>query len=184
MSKRKRELPDIIIVLRGIPGTGKTTTAHQLYDLFKIDYDYYVEIISRDTKRLSHCKKHGIDYQSSFRDPAFNTHVRDVFYEDLYDHLNHYRNQVKVPTVTIIDATNTKLADIKHTLWTIRHTDYSKCKHCDVYIYTKRTEHGSTHGVPECIMERFREELKESDEWLKVNSKDYNLKIVNKVALK
>lgn len=183
MSKRKRELRNVIIVLRGVPGTGKTTATHLLYDLFKNDYDYNVQIISRDNQRLNQCKANSIDYQSSFRDPTFNLMVRDTYYENMYSLLNHLHS-LGLPYVCIIDATNTKLYDLKHTLWTIR-SACPKFKHTtDVYIYTKRTEHGSTHGVPACIMDRFREELKESDEWLKVHSRDYNFKIVNKVALK
>lgn len=183
MSKRKRELRNVIIVLRGVPGTGKTTATHLLYELFKNDYDYNVQIISRDNQRLNQCKANSIDYQASFRDPVFNLMVRDTYYENMYSLLNHLHS-LGLPYVCIIDATNTKLYDIKHTLWTIRAACPKFKQTTDVYIYTKRTEHGSTHGVPECIMERFREELKESDEWLKVNTQKYNIKVVNKVALK
>lgn len=180
MSKRKRDLRNIIIVLRGVPGTGKTTCTHLLYDLLKNDYDYNVQIISRDTMRLNQCKANSIDYQASFRDPVFNLMIRDSYYEKMFSTLS-YLHSCSQRYVCIIDSTNTKLYDIKHTLWTIRTACPDFKRTTDVYIYTKRTEHGSTHGVPSCIMERFREELKESDNWLKENSRDYNLHIVNKI---
>lgn len=181
MSKRSRNLKNIVIVLRGVPGSGKTTTAERIYDLFKDDYNYCVRIISRDSTRKYYCWKHDIDYQSSFRNPEVNTIVRDRYYEDIFIHLSYCK---QFPSVTIIDSTNTKVPDLKHLLWTFRNSLGSYIDNFDFYVYTKRKEFGSTHGVPDCIMQRFREELKQSDEWLLKNSQVFNLKLINKLSFK
>lgn len=183
MSKRKRELHMIVIVLRGVPGSGKTTTAKRLYEMFYNDYYGNVFIHSRDMIRQHYCNNHSIDYQESFRDACVNTFVRDKYFFQLFELLHNLRK----PSVIIIDATNTKINDLYSTLRIIFISHCCLYAPLDVYIYTKRHEYQSLHGVPECIMQRFREELKESDEWL--NQKKgtrcrYDYKIVNKVALK
>lgn len=182
MSKRKRDLKSIIIILRGVPGSGKSTTAKRLYDLFYNDYYGNVFIHSRDMIRHRYCDKHGIGYQESFRDPIVNTFVRDRYYFQLFELLNNMSKSF----VVIIDSTNTKINDLYSTLRTIHVSQCDMIAPLDVYVYTKRIEHGSINGVPECIMQRFRDELKESDEWLKakVNKRGrYVYKMVNKVAL-
>lgn len=170
MSKRRRDVPyrDVIIILRGVPGSGKTTTCRELTKMFFSHYEQYVQCISRDCSRYEYCAKRSIDYQASFHDPAINTIVRDEFYQHLFDCLDDYRKTAD-STITIIDATNTKIADLKMIFWIIKRTS-NVYKEADVYLYTKRHEHGSIHGVPESVMQRFREELKESDEWLKKNN--------------
>lgn len=176
MSKRKRDVSDhdVIIILRGIPGTGKTTMARELYDMFYENHEPNVHGISRDSFRCTYCLRHNIDYQSSFRDPSLNTIIRDEFYQRLFTDLQYDRSQSD-PMIYIIDSTNTKIADLKMIFWIIRHTK-NPYKPADVYLYTKRKEYGSVHGVPECIMKRFREELAESDEWLKSHSDELNFK--------
>lgn len=177
MPKRKRELKGLIFILRGVPGTGKTTIAHRLYERLKEPYDYRVQIVSRDDVRKHYCVKHDIDYQSSFRDPIINTLVRDKFYRELTEWVEYIKSHAHV---LIIDATNTKLADLKQTLWCVNR----RCVNCqrigdchpyDIYLYTRRKEFGSIHGVPECIMKRFREEITESDHWLSTHGYHYNI---------
>lgn len=176
MSKRKRDVSDhdVIIILRGIPGTGKTTMARELVDMFYENFEPHVYGLSRDDMRSQYCLRHNIDYQASFRDPALNTIIRDEFYQHLFTYLQYYRKEDE-PMIYIIDATNTKIADLKMTFWIIKHTKNPN-KPADVYLYTKRKEYGTVHGVPECIMKRFREELAESDEWLKSHSSELNFK--------
>lgn len=181
MSKRKRELKSVIIILRGVPGTGKTTVSHRLWDMFKDSYDYRVDIFNRDTLRQCYCSKHRIDYQSSFANSHVNTRVRDTYYEMLFTHFQFTRSH---PSVTIIDSTNTKKADLKHLFWVINHALMEDKSKYDIYVYTKRTEYQSIHSVPEPIMRRFREELKISDEWLVNQAPQYNVKLVNKICLK
>lgn len=169
MPKRKREFKSLVIILRGVPGTGKSTTARALYELFKDTYNSFegcVKIISRDTIRYSLCNQNNEEYQNSFKSPCFNTMVRDNFYNQIL----HRLSVLNIPNVTIIDNTNTKIADLKQLFWILFSGARIQNKNYDVYIYTKRHEHGSKHDVPEQIMEKFREELKESDDWLKNNT--------------
>ena len=181
MSKRKRELKSIIIILRGVPGSGKTTTSQRLWEMFKDAYDYRVDIFNRDTLRQCYCTKHHIDYQASFCNSHVNTRVRDTFYENLFSHFQYTRSH---PCVTIVDSTNTKKADLKHLFWIMNRALMEDRKKYDIYVYTKRTEYQSIHSVPEVIMKRFREELRISDEWLTHQAPQYNIKLVNKIALK
>ena len=173
MPKRSRSetLKGAVFILRGVPGSGKTTTALRIYNKLKDRFDYDIQIISRDNVRKCYCVKHGIDYQASFRDPVINTFVRDKFYRLLDIWLEYACTS---PHCLIIDATNTKIADLKHTLWLVNRS-HNACRpgfHCpyDVYLITRRKEYGSVHDVPECIMKRFREELTESDHWLNTSS--------------
>lgn len=168
VSKRKRELRSIIIILRGVPGTGKSTTARALYELFKDSYNYFeghVRIISRDAIRYSLCNENDEDYENSFKDPSFNTMVRDSFYNQIFQRLSN----LDVPNVTIIDTTNTKKADLKQLFWILFTGVRVHRKNYDVYLYTKRHEYGSKHKVPEHVMQKFRQELEESDIWLQKN---------------
>lgn len=181
MSKRKRELKSLIIILRGVPGSGKTTTANRLFDMFKDQYDYRVDIINRDTIRSSYCQRHNIDYQLSFVNPHVNTKVRDTYYERIFSHLVYTRSH---PCVTIIDSTNTKKADLHHLFWTINHALMAERPKYHIYLYTKNTEYKSVHSVPEPIMQRFREELKDSNEWLEHKARQYDIKMVNKICIK
>lgn len=183
MSKRKRDLHTIVIVLRGVPGSGKTTTAKRLFDMFYNNYYGNVFIHSRDMIRQHFCNNHSIDYQESFRNASVNTFVRDRYFFQLLELLENLRK----PSVVIIDSTNTKINDLYTTFRVISVSHCDLYNPVDVYVYTKRHEYQSIHGVPECIMERFREELKESDDWLhkKAGTRArYVFKNVNKVALK
>lgn len=181
MSKRQRELKSLVIVLRGVPGSGKTTTALRLFEMFKDIYNYRVHIFCRDTYRQDYCKRHNCDYQNSFRNPQVNTRVRDIFYEDIFVHLEYMRN---VPSVTIIDSTNTKLADIKHLFWIIKTSLSYEIERHRIYVYNKHTEYNSVQQVPESIMEIFRSEMNEFTEWLNHHTTDINYKMVNKICIK
>lgn len=183
MSKRQRELRTIVIILRGVPGSGKTTTAKRLIDVFFNEYYGNVFIHSRDVIRQLYCNNHSIDYQSSFQDAAVNTFVRDKYFFQLFSLLENLRK----PSVVIIDSTNTKIPDLYATFRIIKMAHCDFYNPVDVYVYTKRHEYQSRHGVPEFVMERFRNELKESDEWLlkkRGSRAKYVFKNVNKVTLK
>ena len=70
-------------------------------------------------------------------------------------------------SLLVIDSTNTKIADLIRLLRIIKPYDFLiNNVDYNIYILTKRTEHGNIHDVPEKVMKAFREELKESDEWL------------------
>lgn len=157
MSKRT-----IIFVLRGVPGSGKTTCAQKLYGMFYDQYNGNVFVHSRDLVRQHYCTKNSVDYQASFRNVSVNTFVRDRYYLRLLELLMNLRK----PSVVIIDSTNTKINDLYTTFKVISISHCDMYNAVDVYLYTKRHEYKSVHNVPECIMERFREELKESDQWL------------------
>lgn len=180
MAKRKRDFGSLIIILRGVPGSGKTTTARTLNEMFNRDF-YHTVNLSRDVLRMRYCNVHDMDYQGSFRNPTINTYIRDEYFQKMFEELEFIKNEPYC--CMIIDSTNTKVADLKRTLWTIRKALSGGTVHFDKYIYTKRHEHRSIHNVPECIMQRFRDELKESDEWLKKHSDDFKIKCYNKILI-
>lgn len=174
-SERQTE-KSAVFILRGVPGSGKSTTALKIYEKLKDRFDMSIQIISRDNVRKCFCVKHGIDYQASFRDPVINQLVRDKFYRRLDIWLEFAATS---PHCLIIDATNTKVADLKHTLWLANHSRDVVHKDStvpfDIFLITKRKEYGSIHQVPECIMSRFRDELAESDKWLDKHGHHYNI---------
>lgn len=180
MSKRKRELKSLIIILRGVPGSGKTTTARTLDQMFTREY-YRTVHLSRDCLRMRYCTQHNMDYQGSFRNSTINTTIRDEYFQKMFDYLWDIKDEPYC--CFIIDATNTKVADLKRTFWTIKRALIGGTVCFDKYIYTKRREYRSIHDVPECIMQRFRDELKESDEWLKKHSDEFKIKCFNKICV-
>lgn len=165
--KRKRDQPNIIWIMRGIPGTGKTTTALRLKRLYE-KYGHKVYYFNRDNTRLLYCAKHNMEYDKSFSDATTNTIVRDKYYEEIERIVRLTRPARKV---IIIDSTNTKIADLRKLFYVLDLTkdkDYLYLNNPrKVYVVTKRKIHGNQHNVPENIIKKFEEELKESDEYLK-----------------
>lgn len=176
--KRKRQ-PEIgyphkkmIYILRGVPGTGKTTLANILESSFK-DNGWNVRKINRDevrekllkTTKFKEIFGKELTYQESFSNVTANTIIRDEYYNKLRKLVNRIQYTSFKKSLLIIDSTHTKIADLVGTLSLFENFYPSGDLH--VYIVTKKTIHGNVHEVPETVMKNFQKELKESDEWLK-----------------
>lgn len=180
--KRKRGEPQkkLVYILRGVPGTGKTTLATKLETAFE-NGGWDVSRINRDkeredllqTIRFKEIFGKELTYQESFSNVTANTLVRDEYYKHLRQLVNHLRYTNMRKSLLIIDSTHTKIADLVTTLSLFQ--DFPPFYDLHVYIVTKRTIHGNVHDVPEPVMKNFQKEIKESDEWLK---KKYPKKIV------
>lgn len=186
--KRKRIQPEIgcphkkiVYILRGVPGTGKTTLANNLESSYK-NSGWNVRKINRDEVREKLLKKEKfkkifgkeLSYQESFSNVTANTLIRDGYYRKLRKLVTRFEYTSYKKNLLIIDSTHTKIADLVSTLSLFK--DFAPFGDLHVYIVTKRTIHGNIHEVPEPVMKNFKRELNESDEWLK---KEYPYKKVN-----
>lgn len=157
----------VVIILRGIPGTGKTTTRKKLTKLFR-DKGRNVKTLSRDRIREKYCEKTKQKYVSSFSDATTNTIVRDKYYRSLRKKAKEILWYGGNGAVFIIDSTNTKIPDLINTFKILKEFNPLEGirETFDIIVYTKRKEHGSVHQIPTDTMEKFRKELSESDAWL------------------
>lgn len=176
--KRKRERgrpKKIVYILRGVPGTGKTTLAEKLKTAYE-NIGWSVIKINRDEEREEYIKSDlfkeifgkKLDYQESFTNATANTLIRDKYYKTLTKFVTHFKYNNECNELLIIDSTHTKIADLVYTLNLFKpFGSYDdNWKNLNVFIITKRTIHGNIHNVPEPVMKAFKKELKESDEWL------------------
>lgn len=171
----------IVYILRGVPGTGKTTLAKNLETSYK-DLGWHVYNINRDEVREKLLKKDKfkklfgkeLTYQESFSNVTANTLIRDGYYKKLRKLVGRFEYTSWKKNLLIIDSTHTKIADLITTLSLFE--NFAPFGDLHVFIITKRTIHGNIHSVPEPVMKNFKRELKESDEWLK---KEYPDKKVN-----
>ena len=121
-------------------------------------------MFSKECEEILNGKK--IDYQESFKNPTINTLIRDMYFNEIGSAFRQMRFN-DGESLLIIDSTNTKIADLIRLLGIIKPYDFLiNNVDYNIYILTKRREHGNIHDVPEKVMKAFREELKESDEWL------------------
>lgn len=175
-SKRQREYTSsleklrnrkLVIILRGIPGTGKTTTRKKLTKLFR-DKGRNVKTLSRDRIREKYCEKTKQKYVASFSNATTNTIVRDKYYRKLKEKAKEILWYGGNGAVLIIDSTNTKIPDLVNTFKILKEYNFLEGirDDFDIIVYTKRKEHGSVHDIPDDVMERFRKELNDSDAWL------------------
>lgn len=173
-NKRRREEgmhKKVVYILRGVPGTGKTTLAEKIekayqecgWDISKINRDKEREDLIK-TIRFKKIFEKELNYQESFSNVTANTLVRDEYYKHLRQLVNHLRFTMCRKSLLIIDSTHTKIADLITTLDLFK--DFPPIYDLNVYIVTKRTIHGNIHNVPEPVMKNFKKELEESDEWL------------------
>lgn len=180
----KRERPKnkfTVLILRGIPGTGKTTLALQLCRAFRSTFKDFDEArrncncVNRDVVRQNYlnsneCKEilngKTLTYQESFKNATINTIIRDEYFSEIGNKFRTMRFN-DGESLLVIDSTNTKIADLRRILKIIEPYDFLvENVDYNIYILTKRHEHGNVHDVPEKVMNAFRQELKESDEWL------------------
>lgn len=173
--KRKRTSNKTVFILRGIPGTGKTTLSNLIKETYECP-ECEVDILNRDMFRIKYissneCKEicgKSLGYQESFSNPTINTIIRDKFYEELRNKIIELQLDTSTKDrILIVDSTNTKLADLIRTLDICGLKGNTIKGDYHVYIITKRKVHVNTHAVPDNVMESFKKELKESDEWLK-----------------
>lgn len=104
-----------ICILRGIPGSGKTTYANHLIDFFGRDKlaTGQVMFISRDEIRMKYAKKHKMDYVATFKDFNANRRVRDKFLLEINFCVNDWYFRDMPNRVIIIDSTFSNISDIK-----------------------------------------------------------------------
>lgn len=160
-----------LIVIRGVPGTGKSTYAlkqeracyEQGSNAFTVSRDTirmdmilcavktpecFIEdfnIEMEDLEQISFGMDYKKNYQISFRSQLFDNLVQRKFREVIVEYLE----DPQIDDV-IIDATNIKEDDLKF---------YSKLREkykCAIYIHELNKEFGSVHEVPEYIMRNCR----------------------------
>jgi hypothetical protein len=138
-----------LYILRGIPGTGKTTWCYKKYEAILSKSPYtVVAIISRDAFRMHEVKYSEAEYQKSFNVPDWNASIKKRFWKYAYDNMEDC-------DVMILDTTMCSYQDI----WDVKTMIFDYMGKHDLpeirwKIFTK--EHGSTHGVPEKVMDGYR----------------------------
>ena len=148
------------IILSGIPGSGKSTKAKELKEHFE-KKGKKVAIYSRDAFRkawLHEFEGEPFDsesaYQNSFMDANQNMWVKEDFYSKIIDGLDLDDD------VHIYDMTNTSKEDLY--FW-FEFATYAKPKGDRFKFYFCHGEYGSTHNVPEKVMEKYRKDLKDNE---------------------
>lgn len=138
-----------IVVLRGVPGTGKSTFALKYYKDRKNKYpNEVVTLVSRDGYRMLECKFSEAEYQKSFVDDSWNGRIIRDFWKYVSDTFNKC-------DVMILDTTMCKYQDIYTLYWHL--FEYMARTNIMVKIRWKVcvTEHGSTHSVPVVMMHEY-----------------------------
>ena len=153
--------PKTFIILRGIPGSGKSTKAEELKKEFERQF-CKVKIFSRDQFRLCVLERMiGKDkekleeaYQQSFRDKAQNEMIKDTFYERVIDSMDDYTHDV-----IIYDMTNISKQDC---FFWWEFASFAKGKGDEVQVIECEGNYKSTHNVPEDIMEDYRKKWEQT----------------------
>lgn len=140
-----------IYILRGIPGTGKTTWAYKKLELLMHKRPYeHIFLISRDGYRMREVNYSESEYQKSFKDEQWNNSIKKRFWEYAY-------NCFEKADVVILDTTmigDVDLADINAIMlkWILIHRTQPEIRW---KIFTK--QYFSTHNVPEEVMQKYKE---------------------------
>lgn len=149
------------IILRGIPGSGKTTEAKRLQKEYE-ENGKSVAVYSRDAFRLTYLQLRNKgsnnpnwslenEYQLSFNDKnGIDSEIKDEFYNRLIDALELNTD------VHIYDMTNISKDDCY--FWT-EFVTYAKAKGDSIKIIEMEpTNWKSTHNVPKEVMARYEKE--------------------------
>lgn len=153
--------PKTFVILRGIPGSGKSTKAEELKKEFEGDM-MKVKIFSRDKFRMcvlermvgTTLEELEEAYQNSFRDQTQNEMIKDTFYERVIDSLDDYTNDA-----IIYDMTNISKDDC---FFWFEFVTYAKGKGDEVRIVECEGNYKSKHNVPDNIMDDYRKKWEET----------------------
>lgn len=147
-----------LYILRGVPGTGKTTWCYQKYEKIMSKCPYTkVAIISRDGFRMLEVSYSDREYQKSFKDSDWDASIKKRFWKYARANMNNC-------DIMILDTTMCTYQDI----WSLKVMLFDYIEKHDLpdlrwKIFTN--EYGSTHNVPEKVMEGYRT-------WFKVTERD------------
>ena len=148
------------IILRGIPGSGKTTKAKALKEYYE-NKGKKVAIYSRDSFRMATLaeifkneKTLEKAYQDSFNNPTENMMIREEFYRKIIDGLELDDD------VHVYDMTNTSKEDAY--FW-FEFVTYAKAREDKIKIICAAGKFGSTHNVPDNVMERYETQKKNNE---------------------
>lgn len=149
-----------VVILRGIPGSGKSTKAKELKQYY-YNQGKEVGLFSRDDfrkcvlGRINKGSKEDLEelYQQSFVDQHQNEMIKDTFYERVIDSLDSNKD------VLIYDMTNISKEDC---FFWFEYVTYAKGKGDDVQIVECEGNFKSMHNVPEKIMDDYRKKWEET----------------------
>lgn len=147
------------IIIRGIPGSGKSTKAKELKEQFE-KKGKRVAIYSRDAFRKAFLLEvfsvsSNIEeaYQESFTNQEDNVIIKDEFYRRLVDSLEEDDN------VHIYDMTNISKEDAY--FW-FEFATYAKAKGDTFEFCVMNGQYKSTHNVPDNVMEKYKKDFEEN----------------------
>lgn len=150
-----------IVILRGVPGTGKTTWGLQYYEHRKKKCPYEdIRYMSRDAYRQRLCKYDENEYLRSFDDKHWDKSIRKHFWMGI--------SEVMMGCdLMILDMTMIDYRDIFALTWYL--FKYEQEYETKVKIRWKifLTEYGSNHNVPPEKMDRYRQMFEDSAEMVK-----------------
>lgn len=173
----------LICLLRGPPGSGKTTFANGIINFFgreKLD-NGQVMYISRDDIRENYAKRHGMSYVDTFKDVNANTRIRDKFMHEIEFCVNDWYFRDIPNRVVIIDSTFSKLADMKNIFKICK---LSKLRNRPVYrnrvrVFNFNTVRRNHRNVPNVKLLEIKKNLNETDEYLKEHVKKSEIVEIN-----
>lgn len=164
-----------IAILRGPPGSGKTTLANHIIDFFgreKLN-DGQMFYISRDLIRERFANKHGLRYETTFKHSHANTRIRDKFMHEINVAMNY--PLLGSNRIIIIDSTFSKLADMKNIFRMCRLHKLEKTKYWGfrprVRLFNFESVKNNHRNVPKPKLDEIKSSLKATDEYMRKHIK-------------
>lgn len=145
-----------IVVLRGIPGTGKTTWGLKYYDKRKKKCPYEdIRYMSRDAYRQRITKYDENEYQKSIADKHWDKSIRKNFWRNFGEIMDSC-------DLMILDMTMVDYRDIIALQWYLFEYQLEKEVEVKIRWYIFITEYGSKHNVPPEKMEIYVEQFEDT----------------------
>lgn len=149
-----------LVVLRGVPGTGKSTWATKYYEKRKTKCPYEnVVILNRDSYRMMRVKYSESEYQKSFKDHTWDNSIRKGFWQ-------YFAKMMRACDTLILDTTMCHFADYVALQWHIFEYVCETNTMLKVRWYIFVEEHGSTHGVPGKIINDYWDQFNDTIDYV------------------